>query len=298
MRLRARKTVQKGCTSMRFDMHCHTKEGSLDAKADVAALAERLQRQGFGGMMVSDHNSYRAFRSAGMEQAEALPNFTVLRGIEYDTRDAGHILVLLPDGVSSRLLELRGMRVDNLIRLVHGLGGVLGPAHPYGTGFFALMHTRWAQRHFRVLEPFDFVETQNAGLSARDNERAAFLARHFGKPQLGGSDAHRLQAAGAAYTDFLVSVHCNNDAIAAIRAGRVSAGCSASRAEAHRENAALKWLGIVGYWSWNKASALWRRRARRAARRRLERRRALYGILSPREKLAGQCAGDDKNAKL
>ena len=35
-------------------------------------------------------------------------DFVVLKGIEYDTRDAGHILVIMPEGVKMRLLEMRG----------------------------------------------------------------------------------------------------------------------------------------------------------------------------------------------
>ncbi len=52
-------------------------------------------------------------------------DFVVLKGIEYDTRDAGHILVIMPEGVKIRLLEMRGMPLALLIDLVHRNGGVL-----------------------------------------------------------------------------------------------------------------------------------------------------------------------------
>ena len=61
-------------------------------------------------------------------------DFLVLKGIEYDTLDAGHILVIMPETIKLRLLELRGIPVQMLIPIVHNYGGILGPAHPCGDG--------------------------------------------------------------------------------------------------------------------------------------------------------------------
>ena len=47
---------------MKFDMHCHTKEGSLDGKVMIEEYIRRLKEMGFGGMLVSDHNSYDGYR--------------------------------------------------------------------------------------------------------------------------------------------------------------------------------------------------------------------------------------------
>ena len=43
---------------MKFDMHCHTKEGSMDGKVMIEEYIRTLKRKGFGGMLVSDHDSY------------------------------------------------------------------------------------------------------------------------------------------------------------------------------------------------------------------------------------------------
>ena len=43
---------------MKFDMHCHTKEGSMDGKVPIDDFIAELIRKGFNGMLVSDHNSY------------------------------------------------------------------------------------------------------------------------------------------------------------------------------------------------------------------------------------------------
>ena len=39
---------------MKFDMHCHTKEGSLDGKVLIEEFAAVLKSKGFAGMLVSD----------------------------------------------------------------------------------------------------------------------------------------------------------------------------------------------------------------------------------------------------
>ena len=47
---------------MKFDMHCHTKEGSMDGKVMIEEYIRTLKRKGFGGMLVSDHDSYDGYR--------------------------------------------------------------------------------------------------------------------------------------------------------------------------------------------------------------------------------------------
>ena len=82
---------------LKYDFHCHTRNGSLDAKVDILQYAELLKEKGFAGMMVTDHNSYNGYRAWQRIRRETggIPGFTVLRGIEYDTLDAGHILVVM-----------------------------------------------------------------------------------------------------------------------------------------------------------------------------------------------------------
>ena len=44
---------------MKIDMHCHTKEGSIDGKVPIDEYITLLKQNGFGGMLVTDHDSYR-----------------------------------------------------------------------------------------------------------------------------------------------------------------------------------------------------------------------------------------------
>ena len=91
-------------------MHCHTKEGSIDSKVSVREFAEKFMMLGYDGFMISDHNSYKGCRTwDGIKGEARYRGLTVIRGIEYDTKDAGHVLIIMPDDIYLPLLKIRGM---------------------------------------------------------------------------------------------------------------------------------------------------------------------------------------------
>lgn len=192
---------------MKVDMHCHTKEGSMDGKVSIADYIRSLKAQGFGGMVVTDHNSYKGYQywHDHLKDTEEFKDFLVFKGIEYDTIDCGHMLVIMPPDVNCKILELRGLPVRLLLRIVHRYGGIVGPAHPFGVRYLSIIKTqlrkgiRKAQLD-ALMNEFDFVEVFNACESLEDNKRALKLAKHFNKPGVGGSDAHRLDCIGTAFT--------------------------------------------------------------------------------------------------
>ena len=162
---------------MKFDMHCHTKEGSMDGKVMIEEYIKKLKEKGFGGMLVSDHNSYDGYREwRDSIKGKNHTDFVVLKGVEYDTIDCGHMLVIMPEGVKLKLLELRGLPAQILIMVVHKYGGIVGPAHPYGEKYLSLIKTQ-ARKKFHeerlksLMEQFDFVEVFNACESEEVNEK-------------------------------------------------------------------------------------------------------------------------------
>ena len=61
------------------------------------------------GMLITDHDTYKGYRYWKNEmKGKVYEDFVVLKGIEYDTCDAGHIICIMPEGVKMRLLEMRG----------------------------------------------------------------------------------------------------------------------------------------------------------------------------------------------
>ena len=206
---------------MKLDMHCHTKEGSVDSNIGILLYARHLAALGYDGMLVTDHNSYRGYEQ-WLEYGHTLKlprPFTVLKGIEYDTSNAGHFIIILPDHVHLRLLRLRGLSACRLEQIVHQAGGILGPAHPYGNGRLAIMHTQTARKRMQILRKCDFIESYNGCETPLSNQLSHLLATRLKKPVISGSDAHRLSVIGSAYTIFDAPVHSNNDLIALIKQG-------------------------------------------------------------------------------
>ncbi|MCD8365145.1 MAG: PHP domain-containing protein [Clostridiales bacterium] len=199
---------------MRFDMHCHTKEGSPDGKIPLRDYVLRLKELGYDGMMITDHNSYKAYRHyLKIKDDPVFQNFTVLKGIEYDTCDAGHILVVMPENVRMPILELRGLPVRLLIEIVHTFHGILGPAHPTGEKYLSITNFKIYHRNPDILREFDFMEAYNSCISPEANRRAAALAEQYNLPGTGGSDAHKIDCVGLAFTDFAQPIHTETDLI-------------------------------------------------------------------------------------
>ena len=90
----------------------------MDGKIPIAEYVQILKSKGFQGMLVTDHDSYNGFRRYRDHLKGKLDGFVVLKGIEYDTIDAGHILVILPEHVKLLLMECRGLPVRVLQEVV------------------------------------------------------------------------------------------------------------------------------------------------------------------------------------
>ncbi|MGE9896784.1 PHP domain-containing protein [Anaerovoracaceae bacterium SGI.195] len=208
----------------RFDMHCHTKEGSIDAKISIKDYIKILKSKGFDGMLVTDHDSYKGYRYwrsnlNGVDKS--VEDFTVLMGAEYDTCDAGHFIVIMPDGVELQVLQIRGMSYDSLTEVVHKNGGILGPAHPFGARSSSAMFCNKLMRGSDVLSMCDFFEGFNTCETRIANQAAITCASRLGLPCTGGSDSHKSEYVGSAYTDFSCNITCNNDMIDAIKSDRI-----------------------------------------------------------------------------
>ena len=167
---------------IKFDLHCHTKAGSIDARISIERYIEILKSRGFSGMLVTDHDTYKGYRYYDRNCRASTENFTVLAGVEYDTKDAGHILVIMPDGIFLPVLKIRGMSLARLTHLVHQYGGILGPAHPFGTRYNSALLLRKIRKNPHLVAHFDFIE---------------------------------------AFTAFQQQITCNNDLIAAITGGGI-----------------------------------------------------------------------------
>lgn len=250
---------------MKIDMHCHVKEGSIDSKVSLESYIEKLKEKGIDGMLVTDHDTYNGYRRWKESIKEKkYEDFVVLKGIEYDTLDAGHILIIMPQGVKMRLLELRGLPLSLLIDFVHHNGGICGPAHPCGEKYLSFTNTKRWQKSPELLEKFDFVETFNACEPKQSNEGAKYLAEKYNKPGTGGSDAHRLDCVGMAYTEFPHPIRTELDLIMQIRDKEAikAEGDYYTRTTKDKIGKINKLL-ITSFWFYNRGGALLKKRMRK-----------------------------------
>lgn len=249
---------------MKLDMHCHVKEGSVDSRVSLDEYITLLKEHGFDGMLITDHDTYNAYRYWKEEmKGKQHTDFVVLKGIEYDTRDAGHILVIMPEGVKMRLLELKGMPVAVLIDLVHRNGGVLGPAHPCGEKYMSITNTKSFQKNPEIMQRFDFVEGFNACESEKSNNGAKELAKRYGKICVGGSDSHKLDCVGLGYTEIPRDVTCETELIEAIHSQlEFETGGELYNKTLKDKIGKVNKLLVYGFWFYNRGGGILKQRLR------------------------------------
>ena len=170
----------------------------------------------------------------------------------------------MPEGVKMRLLELRGMPVSVLIDFVHRHGGILGPAHPCGEKYLSFTNTKKFYKSPEVIKRFDFIEAFNACESEESNEGAMKLARKYKKPGIGGSDAHKLDCVGKAYTEIPEYVTCETELISLIRrkAPVEAGGVLYGKTTKDKMGKANKLL-VYSFWFYNKGGELLKRHKRK-----------------------------------
>lgn len=232
-------------------MHCHTKYGSIDARVPICDYVNLLKEKGYDGMLVTDHDSYRGYNKWRKTQ-NAPTEFIVLRGIEYDTRDAGHFLVVLPDGIHLNALTTRGMSVHALVSLVHEYGGIVGPAHPFGVRSSSAMFFKALKEDRALIHRFDFIEGFNACETAEANRLSAALAVDYDKPVFGGSDSHDFKYVGMGHTELSADITCNNDLIRAVKE-RSNITCGGTvRGETFKSKHAHAFYAIYAFMAYNR----------------------------------------------
>lgn len=251
---------------MKLDMHCHTKEGSLDGKIPIIEYIEILKSKGFQGMLVTDHDSYNGFRKYRDQLKDKIGDFVVLKGIEYDTIDAGHILVILPENVKLPLMECRGLPVRILQDIVHRHGGILGPAHPCGERHLSITRTRAYKKHPDLMNDFDFLEAFNSCESKESNIEARRLAFHHKLPMFGGSDSHHPDCVGTAYTEFKADITCESELINYIKEnGETNFGGAYYEGTVKGKLGIFNHVLVESFWVYNHFASIYRHHKRKLA---------------------------------
>jgi predicted metal-dependent phosphoesterase TrpH len=184
---------------MRADLHIHTHH-SGDNHQKLEEIFREVQLQGIGGVAICDHNTIQGSQEAARLAPQGI---IVLQGIEV-TSDDGHILAL-----NVREDVPRGKSAAETIDIIHAQGGIAVAAHPFRL---------WSGLGRKVIEAnsFDAIEVMNGRNTRHGNQKSMSLATKLDKPFTGGSDAHKPESIGEAYTIFPDSVTSAEGMIKAI----------------------------------------------------------------------------------
>jgi len=214
----------------RADLHMHTTES--DGWPEPHALVDHARVAGLDVIAVTDHDTIEGALRA-REHAEARSKLQVVIGEEVSSRD-GHIVALF---IERRIRP--GMSAASTVHAIHDQGGLAVAVHPF-------WRTQRRSRHGVVHGvgwlaaelPFDAIEVENAtpGFYVF-NQLARRLNLGLGCAEVGGSDAHILDAVGRAFTEF--PGRTPKALRTAIEAGTTAAGRQRYRA-----------VGLMRYAAW------------------------------------------------
>ena len=160
-------------------------------------LVDHARRAGLNVIAVTDHDTIEgALRAA--DHAAGLSKLEVVVAEEVSSRD-GHIVGLF--------LEKRirpGMSAAATVHAIHEQGGLAIAVHPF---WRTQRRSRTGPVHgvgwLAAELPFDAIEVENATPGFYFfNQLARRLNLGLGAAEVGGSDAHILDAVGRAFTDF------------------------------------------------------------------------------------------------
>jgi predicted metal-dependent phosphoesterase TrpH len=169
------------------DLHCHTR-ASFDCLSAPSAVVRAAAERGLTHLAITDHDRI----DGALEARELAPaGLTVLIGEEVKTRDGDLICVFLEEAIPP------GMSVEETIQAARAQGALVGIPHPFDQLRGSLLRD---ERLMAIGSSVDWVETHNARLMGRGNERAAVYAVEHALPGVAVSDAHSILEVGVAYT--------------------------------------------------------------------------------------------------
>jgi len=214
----------------RADLHMHTT--ASDGWPSPQELVDHAGGIGLDLIAVTDHDTIEgALRAA--EHASRRTKLEIVIGEEVSSRD-GHIVALF---IEKKIRP--GMSAAATVHAIHDQGGLAVAVHPF---WRTQRRTRSGRVHgvgwLAAELEFDAVEIENATPGFYlFNQLARRLNMGLGSAEVGGSDAHILDAVGRAYTEF--PGRTPKALRAAIEAGTTMAGRQRYRAMGLMRYAAL-----------------------------------------------------------
>ncbi|HEY7524606.1 MAG TPA: PHP-associated domain-containing protein [Candidatus Limnocylindrales bacterium] len=169
------------------DLHCHT-SASFDSLASPRSVVAAAAARGLTHLAITDHDRIDGALEAA---AHAPAGLTVIVGEEIRTLDGDLIGLFLERAVAP------GRSAEATIADIRAQGGLVGIPHPFDRFRGSILND---PARATLVAGADWIETWNARLIGRGNQRAAELATELGRPGVAVSDAHTTIEIGVAYT--------------------------------------------------------------------------------------------------
>ncbi|RLI96458.1 MAG: histidinol-phosphatase [Candidatus Aenigmatarchaeota archaeon] len=189
---------------LKIDLHVHTIH-SNDAISPVRDIILGAKKAGLDGIAITDHNTTEGLDEARKEGKRH--GIIVIRGQETRTKE-GDVIALGPGKCIPKWQPVK-KTIDD----IHKMGGVAVAAHPYRE----IAHNTSISGYLDC--GFDAVEVVNSR-SFFTNKKAKRKTEMLGLAKTAGSDAHRAEDVGNAYTIVAVKSKTEKDILDAIRAGK------------------------------------------------------------------------------
>ena len=213
--------------AMIIDLHVHTSKGSGDSNLSPLQLVEAAQRIGLQGACLTEHSGPWDPFEVQRFASQYRPAVLLVPALEVES-DVGHITVFGLDGYVEGIRDPKKLR-----RVADDAGAYVVLAHPFRNLFNTALNSvnllykksalcpstvEEASEH-PIFQLVDAIEVANGGNSDQENAFAWKVARHLGKPMVGGSDAHSVNGIGKCVTVFPEPVSSPEEFLQALHAG-------------------------------------------------------------------------------
>lgn len=214
--------------AFKIETHLHTAEASACATATGAEQALLRKKDGYDGIIVTDHffrGNTKAERNrpwedfidefcSGYENAKKKGDeigLKVFFGWEENFDGAEMLVYGLDKEWLKKHPEMINWTPEEHYKNIHDAGGFVVQAHPY--------RMRWYNKGLHLYPEYcDAVEAENKGNEPIDNRRAKAYAADFGLPVTGGSDIHHKESVGGGMI-FEKDINTISDFIEGVRSG-------------------------------------------------------------------------------
>lgn len=157
-----------------FDLHIHSKF-SGDSAIEPTIILKVAKKRGLDGIAVTDHLTIEGGIETRKMNTDS--DFHVIVGAEVETDDKADLIGLFLKE------DIESTNTADVIKEIKAQGGLVLWAHPFRFGKNLLSGD--------VIPQVDLIEGFNSKTSASRNALAQQLAREYGKPIIGASDAHQ-----------------------------------------------------------------------------------------------------------